>query len=67
MTYKGLPMMMMNVPVRKKIRTEECLGGGDASFRAKLKHTVSRGRRGTVKRKRPASGLLALAHMNSTP
>lgn len=49
-----------------KVRAVMWLAGGDASFKAKLKATVTRGSRSTMRTKRLEDELLALAHMVST-
>lgn len=49
-----------------KVRAVMWLAGGEASFNAKLKATVTRGSRGTMRMKRLEDELLALAHMVST-
>lgn len=58
--------MTITIPLRMEIRTEEWIDGGDLNCRVKLRARVTKGRRGTVTRKRLALELLALAHMVST-
>lgn len=58
--------MTTNIPLRIEINTDKWWDGRDATFSAKLNPRVSRGSRGTVKRKRFAYGLLALAQVMST-
>lgn len=59
-------MTITEVPLMMKVRAVMWLAGGDASFKAKLKATVTRGSRSTMRTKRLEDELLALAHMVST-
>lgn len=66
MTSNLLPVMTKDVPLMMESRTEMWMDGRDASFIQKLKPMVTIGSRSKVRGKKPANGLVALAHMAST-